>query len=147
MIKPEDIRIGDLVRANRDCAFPKGTICAVSDINPLKVFNDKKGVVSLSAINDDDDGPWGAWCCYIEGIPLTSEFLKKNGFKEEQHQKEGASEWYDFYHYDLGINVVYEVEENKFTAYLDGKKLREIKYAHELQHILWALGLNAELKV
>lgn len=147
MIKPEDLRIGDLVRVNRDCAFPKGTMCAVTDIRPEKVFKDKVGVVSLSAINDDDDGPWGAWCCYIEGIPLTPELLEKNRFKEEQHQKEGTSEWYDFYHYDLGINIVYEVEGNKFAAYLDGKKLREIEYVHELQHILWALGLNAELKV
>ena len=147
MIKPEDLRIGDLVRASHDCMFPKGTMCVVTDINPLKVFKDKKGVVSLSAINDDDDGPWGAWCSNVEGIPLTPEVLGKNGFKEEQHQKDGASEWYDFYHYDLGINIVYEVEGNKFAAYLDGKKLREIQYAHELQHILWALGLNAELKV
>lgn len=149
MIKPEDLRIGDLVRVNRDCAFPKGTMCVVTDIRPEKVFKDKVGVVSLSAINDDDDGPWGAWCCYIEGIPLTPELLEKNGFKEEQHQKEGTSEWYDYYHYDLGINVVYEVEEkeSKFAVYLDGKKLREIQCAHELQHILWALGLNAELKV
>ena len=147
MIKPEDLRIGDLVRANRDCAFPKGTRCVVTDIRPEKVSKDKVGVVGLIATYDDDDGPWGAWCCNIEGIPLTSEFLEKNGFKEEQHQKEGTSEWYDFYHYDIGINIVYEVEGNKFAAYLDGKKLREIKYLHELQHILWALGLNAELKV
>lgn len=83
----------------------------------------------------------------VDSIRLTGEILEKNGFKEEQHQKEGTSEWYDFYHYDLGINIVYEVEENKFAAYLDGKKLREIEYAHELQHILWALGLNVELKV
>lgn len=83
----------------------------------------------------------------VDSIRLTGEILEKNGFKEEQHQKEGTLEWYDFYHYDLGINIVYEVEENKFVAYLDGKKLREIKYVHELQHILWALGLNAELKV
>lgn len=147
MIKPEDLRIGDLVRANRDCAFPKGTKCVVTDIKPLTALKDKKGVVSLSAIYDDDDGPWGAWCCYIEGIPLTPELLEKNGFKEEQHQKEGTSEWYDFYHYDLGINIVYEVDGNKFAAYLDGKKLREIQYVHELQNILWALGLNAKLKV
>lgn len=147
MIKPEDLRIGDLVRVSHDCAFPKGTRCIVTDIRPEKALKDKKGIVSLSAIYDDDDGPWGAWCCYIEGIPLTPELLEKNGFKEEQHQKEGTSEWYDFYHYDLGINIVYEVEENKFAAYLDGKKLREIQCAHELQHILWALGLNAELKV
>lgn len=149
MIKPEDLRIGDLVRASHDCAFPKGTRCVVTDIRPEKALKDKKGIVSLSAIYDDDDGPWGTWCCYIEGIPLTPELLEKNGFKEEQHQKEGSSEWYDFYHYDLGINVVYEVakEGSKFAVYLDGKKLREIKHVHELQHILWALGLNAELKV
>lgn len=147
MIKPEDIRIGDLVRTNRDCAFPKDTKCVVTDIRTGKVFKDKVGVVHLSAINDDDDGPWGAWCCYIEGIPLTPELLEKNGFKEEQHQKEGSSEWYDFYHYNIGINIVYEVEENKFATYLDGKKLREIQYVHDLQHILWALGLNIEIKV
>lgn len=147
MIEPEDIRIGDLVRTNRDCAYPKDTKCVVTDIRTGKVFKDKVGVVNLSAINDDDDGPWEAWCCYIEGIPVTFEFLEKNGFKEEQHQKDVTSEWYDFYHYDIGINIVYEVDGNKFIAYLDGKKLREIQYAHELQHILWALGLNAELKV
>lgn len=85
----------------------------------------------------------------VDSIRLTGEILEKNGFKEEQHQKEGTSEWYDFYHYGLGINVVYEVEEkeSKFAVYLDGKKLREIQHVHELQHILWALGLNAELKV
>lgn len=51
MIKPEDLRIGDLIRVNRDCAFPKGTMCAVTDIRHEKVFKDKVGVVSLSAIN------------------------------------------------------------------------------------------------
>lgn len=149
MIKPEDLRIGDLVKVSHDCMFPKGTMCIVTDINPIKVFKDKKGTVSLSAVSDNDDGPWGAWCCNIEGIPLTPELLEKNAFKHEQHQKDSNSEWHDFYHYDLGINVVYEVAKkgNKFTVYLDGKKLREIKYVHELQHILWALGLNAELKV
>lgn len=148
MMKPEDLRIGDLVRVSQDCMFPKGTMCVVSDINPLKVFNDKKGVVGLIATYDDDDGPWGAWCCSIEGISLTPELLKKNAFKHEQHQKDSNSEWHDFYHYDLGINVVYEIEEkeNKFAVYLDGKKLKEIKHVHELQHVLWALGLNAELR-
>lgn len=42
MIKPEDLKIGDLVRTNRDCAFPKGTMCVVTDINPIKFFKDKK---------------------------------------------------------------------------------------------------------
>lgn len=77
MIKPEDLRTGDLVRVSRDCAFPKGTMCVVSDINPLKVFKDKKGVVSLSAINDDDDGPWAFGAAMSKAYPLHPKYSTK----------------------------------------------------------------------
>lgn len=149
MIKPEDLRIGDLVMVSNDnCMIPKGALCEVVAIDSERACEDKKGLAGLlQTVREEWEFSHGVWCNNIEGIPLTPKLLEKNGFKEEQHQKEGTSEWYDFYHYDLGINIVYEVEENKFVAYLDGKKLREIKYVHELQHILWALGLNAELKV
>lgn len=149
MIKPEDLRIGDLVMVSNDnCMIPKGALCEVVAIDSERACEDKKGLAGLlQTVREEWEFSHGVWCNNIEGIPLTPELLEKNGFKEEQHQKEGTSEWYDFYHYDLGINIVYEVEGNKFAAYLDGKKLREIKYVHELQHILWALGLNAELKV
>lgn len=149
MIKPEELRIGDLVMVGNDkCVIPKGALCEVVAIDSEWTCEDKKKIVGLlQTVREKWEFSHGVWCYNIEGIPLTPELLKKNNFKEEQHQKEGTSEWYDFYHYDLGINIVYEVEENKFAAYLDGKKLREIQYVHELQHILWALGLNAELKV
>ena len=149
MIKPEDLRIGDLVMVSNDnCMIPKGALCEVVAIDSERACEDKKGLADLlQTVREEWEFSHGVWCNNIEGISLTPELLEKNGFKEEQHQKEGTSEWYDFYHYDLGINIVYEVEENKFAAYLDGKKLREIQYVHELQHILWALGLNAELKV
>lgn len=149
MIKPEDLRIGDLVMVSNDnCMIPKGALCEVVAIDSERACEDKKGLAGLlQTVREEWEFSHGVWCNNIEGIPLTPKLLEKNGFKEEQHQKEGTSEWYDYYHYDLGINIVYEVEENKFAAYLDGKKLREIQYAHELQHILWALGLNAELKV
>lgn len=149
MIKSKDIKIGDLVMVGNDnCLIPKGALCEVVSIDSEWAYEDKKEIAGLlQTVREEWEFSHGVWCYNIEGIPLTSEFLEKNGFKEEQHQKDGTSEWYDYYHYDLGINIVYEVEENKFVAYLDGKKLREIKYVHELQHILWALGLNAELKV
>lgn len=151
MIKPEDLRIGDIVIVNKiGCAIPKNAICKVVGIDSERIFEEKnlRGCVTLIKLETQDYNiPYGIWCNYIDPIPLTLELLKKNNFKEEQHQKEGTSEWYDYYHYDLGINIVYEVEENKFVACLDGKKLKEIKHVHELQHILWALGLNAELKV
>lgn len=149
MIKPEDLRIGDLVMVSNDnCMIPKGALCEVVAIDSERACEDKKGLANLlQTVREEWEFSHGVWCNNIEGIPLTPELLGKNNFKEEQHQKEGTSEWYDFYHYDLGINIVYEVDGNKFAAYLYGKKLREIQYVHELQHILWALGLNAELKV
>lgn len=148
MIKSEDIKIGDLVMVGNDnCLIPKGALCEVVAIDSEWACEDKKEIAGLlQTVREEWEFSHGVWCNNIEGIPLTPELLEKNGFKEEQHQKEGTSEWYDFYHYDLGINIVYEAEGNKFAAYLDGKKLREIKYLHELQHILWALGLNAELR-
>lgn len=151
MIKPEELRIGDFVKVSSDnCMIPKGAVCKVVVIDSERACEDKKELAGLlQIVREEWEFSHGVWCEGIEGIPLTPELLKKNNFKEEQHQKEGTSEWYDFYHYDLGINIVYEVEEkeSKFAVYLDGKKLREILYVHELQHILWALGLNVEIKV
>lgn len=48
MIKPEDLRIGDLVMVSHGCMFPKGTMCAVTEIHPDTVcqftgFLDKNG--------------------------------------------------------------------------------------------------------
>ena len=149
MIKSKDLKIGDLVMVGNDnCLIPKGALCEVVAIDSEWACEDKKEMAGLlQTVREKWEFSHVVWCNNIEGIPLKPELLEKNGFKEEQHQKEGTSEWYDFYHYDLGINIGYEVEENKFAAYLDGKKLREIQCAHELQHLLWALGLNAELKV
>ena len=138
MMKPEDLRLGDIVSTKIVDEVKLGVVSSIA--------MDTKGIFLLNII---DKQLRGYFVVNVEGVPLTPELLEKNGFKEEQHQNDGASEWYDFYHYDLGINVVYEVAKigNKFAVYLDGKKLREIKHVHELQHVLWALGLNAELKV
>lgn len=59
MINVEDLRIGDIVQTNKDCMFPKDTLCIVTEIHPDRQRNDKKGVVSLKAVNDEDDGPLG----------------------------------------------------------------------------------------
>lgn len=153
MIKAEDLRIGDLVRVSRDCMFPKGTMCAVTDINPLKSSGDKKGVVSLSAINDNDDGPWGVWCCNVEGIPITPEILNKNGFKEEAVGKYYAKR-FDNESHSLARYLGVEWKSSnegvfiKYYTHYDYALLRKIQHVHELQHIIWGVfGLNANLKI
>lgn len=151
MIKAEDLRIGDLVRVSRDCAFPKGTVCIITDIHAEKTFKDKKGVVDISSVNDTDDGPWGTWCCNIEPIPLTPEILEKNGFKVRVSRV--------YYTKLIGYanflqrNIAIERKRNDWAVFIRYKKmpdsvlLRHIQYIHELQHILWALGLDANLKI
>lgn len=142
MIKAEDLRIGDLVRIIRDCKYPKRTLCAVTGIPAMK-GPDKIKVVSLSAINDNDDSPWGTWCCNIEGIPLTPEILERNGFEMREDTVVYAKNRLalkpldDEKGYQVGLGSL------RFLFV----KVRVIKYVHELQHIIWALGLDANLKI
>ena len=151
MIKPEGLRIGDLVRVSHKCSIPKGTVCVVTEIYPERTYGDKKGIVRLSYTDDTDDGPWGVWCCNIEGILLTPEILE-NSFKEEVvgeyytkplDNEEGFLARYLAVERKSGNWVVF-IKYCNLTEYA---LLRKIQHVHELQHILWALGLNAELKV
>lgn len=81
MIKPENLRIGDIVRVCCNCSLLEGTVCAVTEIDFETVSRDKKCFVSLNVPYDNDDGACGVWCCNIEGVPITPEFLEKNDFK------------------------------------------------------------------
>lgn len=79
----------------------------------------------------------------IEGIRLTPEILEKNGFE----MREGT--------------VVYAKYRLSLKPLEDGKgyqvglgslrflyvKVKIVKYVHEFQHILWALGKDANLKI
>ena len=148
MIEPKNLRIGDLVRVSCDCAFPKGTICAIFGIHPEKSSKDKKGVVVLSYTDGTDDGPWGVWCCNIEGIPLTIEILEKNGWRLVNHKVDiSGFEWKDYSREDGFVDVEYYPEIKNFAAFYCGQELRDIQYVHELQHILWALDEDWQLKL
>ena len=142
MIKPEDLRIGDLVMISHGCMFPKGTMCAVTEIHPDKEFGYKKGVVSLSAINDDYDRPRGTWCYCVDGIPITPEMLKNNGFEMKEDTVVYAKS-------KLGLkplddNKGYQAGIGNRIFYLN---IGDIRYVHELQHILWVLNMDTILKI
>lgn len=152
MIYVEDLRIGDIVQTNKDCMFPKDTLCIVTEIHPDRQHNDKKGVVSLKAVNDEDDSPWGTWCCNIDGVPITPEILKKNGFKEEIVGKY-SSKPLDNEEYIFARYLAVERKSGNWVVFIKYRRLhenallRKIQHVHELQHILWVLGLDAELKL
>ena len=142
MIKPEDLRIGDIVQTNKDSWFPKDTLCIVSVILPDRQYNGKKGAVFLKNVNDDNGGPWLFLCCNIDGIPITPEILENNGFEMKDDtvvyakRKLGLKPLDDNKGYQAGIgNRIFYV------------KIGDIKYVHELQHILWVLNMETILQI
>lgn len=156
MIKAEDIRIGDLVRVGRNCMFPENSVCIVTQINPERTNNEKKGVVTLSYADYNDDGPWGVWCDYIEGIPLTPAILEKNGFNIKDSEDSQKSYIKDIDSSPLEIPRRYLYIERRslgwglfigIKGFLDSVMIRQIQYIHELQHILWAMGIDAALEI
>lgn len=76
----------------------------------------------------------------VSPIPLTTEILEKNGWKSINGK------------YALKIKnanyVVLEFTEDGIYAYINEKTmLFTIKYIHELQHLLFGLGLTHEMEV
>lgn len=153
MIKSKDLRIGDLVRVSCDCIFPKDTMFTVCYINPLRYLLDRKGVVGLRAINNNDDRLWETCSYNVEGIPVTPEILNKNGFKEVTVDKyytrsiDKKKTWGLARYLAVGREVGCWAVFIKYDGLCDQALLREIRHVHELQHVLWVLGLDAELKI
>ena len=76
----------------------------------------------------------------LSGVPITPEILEKNGWKSINGK------------YALKIKnanyVVLEFTEDCIYAYINEKTmLFTIKYIHELQHLLFGLGINHEMEV
>ena len=153
MINAEDLRIGDIVQTNKDGWFPKDTLCIVSVILPDRQYNGKKGAVFLKNVSDDDDGPWGTWCCNIDGVPVTPEILRNNDFKEEVESKYFTRPIKARYGSSLARYLAVERKKYSWAIFIKYYNvtgyalLCHVKYVHELQHILWALGLDANLKI
>lgn len=76
----------------------------------------------------------------IEGIPITPEILEKNGWKKP--------DVFDSYWLDkMGLLQ----EDDTWHSALGSTKiaitLGNILYVHQLQHLLFGLGLNSEMEV
>lgn len=152
MIKAEDIRIGDLVRVCRNGWFPEGTVCIVTQINSERSYKENKGAITLSYVDGTDDGPWGVWCSHIEGIPLSPAILEKNGFDSEEPQKSyikylGGLQGYLCRYFYIERRSYGWVVFIKIKGLSDSVMIRQIKYVYEFQHILWAMGIDAALKI
>ena len=140
MIKAEDLRIGDLVIVNENCSLEQGTIGKVSEVRSTPLYKENEGSIGLKPISNDR-WPWGVLCRNIDPIPLTPEILKKNGWERDKlvpyiYGQEA--------HY---IEVICTPNSEWVYVTFKCETIHRIKYVHELQHILWALGEDANLKI
>ena len=80
----------------------------------------------------------------IEGIPLTTAILEKNGWKKSK-----INDCAYFYYKD-GLFLTYTSKDGKF--WFDDFDYSSsicvyIPYVHSLQHLLFGLGINSEMEV
>lgn len=143
MIKAENLRIGDLVRVSCNCSLAEGTIGTIVEISKETNAEDTKGFVRLIPINSISNWGWGISCDNVEGIQLTLEILEKNGFVMRDDTvvflkgRLALKPLRDGKGYQVGLGSLQVL----FAI------VRIVKYVHELQHILWALGKDANLKI
>lgn len=132
MISIKDLRIGDLVKTTtRNPILEKGSICKVVLIDALinSIIVQKSDVDVCRCLVKEE----------IEGVPLTPEILEKNGWEQEYY----APLIYDHTGHDIEISFLRT--SKRCLVLLNDISLCEIQYVHQLQHILWVLGEDANL--
>lgn len=93
----------------------------------------------------------------ITPIPLTPEILEKNGWKKEVMSRGVKNshcvytkpdiEEYGYFPIYIEKGICDEFDVYPFTDNNVCQQIAYIKYVHELQHLLFGLGLNPEMEV
>lgn len=93
----------------------------------------------------------------VSPIPLTPEILEKNGWKEEVMSRGVKNshlvytkpdiEEYGYFPIYIEKGIGDEFGVYPFTDNNVCKPIAYIKYVHQLQHLLFGLGLNSEMEV
>ena len=130
-MKVKELKIGDWVLAGG---------------SPIKIDELVEGIDALTLYDDETNEIENYSYDDLSPIPLTSEILEKNGWKEDD-EIWGIDSTFGHLHIEFFSNGK-EIEAMvSVTDDRDVCCLRQIKYIHELQHLLWALGMDDDLKI
>lgn len=151
------------------CGTAKDVVYRVTLSDPSKTFEfddgtELKGVVRLENLEGVEFGDKGflfgdccAWVKDIVPIPLTPEILEKNGWKKEVMSRGVKnSHWvytkpdieeYGYFPIYIEKGIGKEFDVYPFTDNNVCKQIAYIKYVHQLQNLLFGLGLNSEMEV
>lgn len=145
MIKAENLRIGDLVRVSRDVS---GLCCG--DIGKITIVGDY--FIQLTTYPNRIERRYRVFSDDIEGIPITPKILELNGFGTVYSGKcynrsIGGQKRFLSRHLSIEYGQMEWKVFIKYASLIDHVLLRSVNYVHELQHILWALGEDANIKI
>ena len=142
---------GDLVMTNGlSFGTAKDVVYRVTSLDPTKTLElddgvVRKGVVRLENIEgtkfEDKGYLFGDCCAWVKDIvpiPLTPAILEKNRWEHKD----------DVYFKEYPHRKLVVMDKN---AYIVNEScllfLRKIEYVHQLQHLLFGLGINHEMEV
>lgn len=144
---------GDLVMTN---GVPLGTaqhvVYRVTSSDPSKTLKLDdgtvlKGVVCLENIEGAEFGDKGylsgdccAWVKDIVPINLVPAILEKNGWKV-------SSECRWIYVKEDNVKIFRLLDDIHYAAYIGFVRLLEFQHIHQLQHLLFGLGINHKMEV
>ena len=78
----------------------------------------------------------------LKPIKVTRTILKNNGWKKTKESFKTQS----YYKKNFGVNIITIIATNEdFKVIYNTTHIRYIQYIHELQHLLFGLGLNSEM--
>ena len=157
---------GDLVMTNgAPLGTAKDVVYRVTSSDPSKTLKLDdgtvlKGVVSLENIEGAEfgdkgflSGDYGAWVKDIVPINLVPAILEKNGWKLHKHHERNSYDDVSWSSYhkpaETNISLRFYQEEKAFFLFLYAQEISEtpIRYIHQLQHLLYGLGINHEMEV
>lgn len=151
---------GDLVMTDgKPFGTKKGVVYVVTASDPNRTFTFKdgtvlKGAVTLDAIMEEDDAYFvetSTWVKHIVPIKLTPAILEANGWEKGELKKGGNARdsYYPYSKKGCIVELRYYPSCDMFLPYIGKKALMNILflYVHQLQHLLFSLGLNSEMEV
>lgn len=128
-----------------DLCIVKGkveSVCEVDRDNDFSITTDQHPFIRLSE---------------VKPIPLTPEILEKNGWKKEVMSRGVTnSHWvytkpdieeYGYFPIYIEKGIEDEFDVYPFTDNNVCTQIAYIKYVHQLQHLLFGLGINHEMEV
>lgn len=140
MIHQKDLRLGDLVQITVDLPeYKQGDTFVVIDISEVYVY------IGLRSPSESDCRPdMYTIRDHIEGIHLTPEILEKNGGWKKSKASDRTLLYYKdevYIQYDMSDMFFY------FADFEYRDSIIELKYIHQLQHLLFGLGLDSEFEL